>query len=252
MHLIVAAGSRDMLLRIWVMMMALLMLNGCASLMVEEYAGTGGGKITERSLGTERIIGFTRPAASAGCDAACQSKLVMVSQEHAYVLDHSIGDVGMLELLGSGLDISRLSVKGEQNEPLELSVRVNRATGRFALPVVMFYGIEADAAFSIEEQATLARLVSEHQWVQVDERHYRSEYRLEGVMYPPVKNLDEVLANSAVQGQYLINVIEYSRRERLNTKAILKPFAVVFDVVTFPIQFVVVVLGGGIAEGLSL
>lgn len=240
-----------MRLKILGLFLSVLMLSGCATLMLEEYGSTGGYKSKQKALGAERIVAFTRPAASPACDADCQKKLVMVSKQHAYVLDKGIGDAGMLELIGTALEVKRLRVVGGGQGPSALTVYVGRDSGRFVLPIVMHYEASPGQAFSSEERAALAELVKQHQWVKVGERHYRSEYRLEGAMYPPVKNLDEVLGHHSVQGLYEIQVVETYSGRSLNTKGVLKPFAVVFDVVTAPIQLMGVILGAGVFEGFS-
>lgn len=216
---------------------ALLLSSGCAtSSLLENDRTTTTTKSVETILSQDQIIAFGRPATA--LPKMPTATMVIVGEKNSYVL--SQGGTEMVSLL------TNLTTKNIQVEN-DMSFKVPNNDGYFQGQMKLSYAklkdefARSDYQFFLQNGGQDCTSASD---TRIGAQRFCFTVPVKGAIYPQVSNLSMIQSNyRPLSKPYTVNFYGQSQQTsatRTGTsgaeKLVLLPFALAFDVVTFPLQ----------------
>ena len=215
---------------------ALLASSGCATSSLLESNDRVSTKVTKELLSEDQILAFGRPAQA--LPKTPNATMVIVGQKNSYVLTQ--GGREMVQLLSS-LTPSNIQVDND------MSFHVPSNDGHFQGEMKLSYAKlkdefgRSDYQFFLQNQGQECTSKSDQR---INAQRFCFRVPVKGTIYPPVSNLRAVQSNyHALSKPYAVSFYTQTEQDQVVhhgpngvQKLVLLPFALAFDVVTFPIQ----------------
>lgn len=216
---------------------AVLASSGCATSSLlddDRYVST---KTTKSILSEDQILAFGRPAQA--LPKTPNATMVIVGEKNSYVLTQ--GGTEMVSLL------SNLTAKNIQVDN-DMSFSVPNNDGYFQGEMKLSYAKlkdefqRSDYQFFLQNNGRECTSASD---LRINAQRFCFSVLVKGAIYPQVSNLNLIQANyRALSKPYMVSFYTQSEQSQVsrsggaNTaqKLVLLPFALAFDVVTFPFQ----------------
>ena len=210
----------------WVAALLMTSLSGCATYMASQSTETTT-KITKTLAYEDAILGMGQPTGE-NISAEARNFLALIGEKQTYLLTEGADEIKAIvknldgRLIGVNQDQPKINMLVQQDSSEIQSVRGD---------VTITYNKAADR-LTEQERKTLTELkfiLSE------DKQSYWRSLHIQGVVYPPVKNL-AAIASQFKQTRPVQFYKTESKQNHNPLRVILLPLGVAFDVVTAPIQ----------------
>lgn len=215
---------------------ALLASSGCATSSLLDSSSHASTKTTKNSLSEDQIIAFGRPAQA--LPKMPNATMVIVGEKNSYVLTQ--GGTEMVNLL------TNLTPKNIQVDN-DMSFYVPNNDGYFQGEMKLSYAKlkdefkRSDYQFFLQNKGKECTSTSDQR---INAQRFCFSVPVKGAIYPQVSNLSMIQSNyRALTKPYTVNFYTQAQQNQVsrsgaNTaqKLVLLPFALAFDVVTFPFQ----------------
>lgn len=215
---------------------AILSVSGCATSSLLDNSSQVKTKTTKNVLSEDQIVAFGRPAQA--LPKMPNATMVIVGEKNSYVLTR--GGTEMVSLL------SHLTPKNIQVDDA-MSFYVPRNDGYFQGEIKLSYAKlkdefkRADYQFFLQNKGQECTTDSDQR---IAAQRFCFRVPVKGAIYPQVNNLTSIQTSyRALSKPYSVSFYEQTQQKQgsrsvPNTaqKLVLLPFALAFDVVTFPLQ----------------
>lgn len=215
---------------------ALLASSGCATSSLLESNSRVSTQTTKTILSEDQIVAFGRPAQA--LPKTPNATMVIVGEKNSYVLTQ--GGTEMVSLL------SNLTPKNIQVDN-DMSFYVPNNDGYFQGEMKLSYAKlkdefkRSDYQFFLQNNGRDCTSASDQR---IDAQRFCFSVPVKGAIYPQVSNLSMIQSNyRALSKPYTVSFYTQTQQAQSNRsgtnaaqKLILLPFALAFDVVTFPFQ----------------
>jgi len=215
---------------------ALLASSGCATSSLLESNSRVSTQTTKTILSEDQIVAFGRPAQA--LPKTPNATMVIVGEKNSYVLTQ--GGTEMVSLL------SNLTPKNIQVDN-DMSFYVPNNDGYFQGEMKLSYAKlkdefkRSDYQFFLQNNGRDCTSASDQR---IDAQRFCFSVPVKGAIYPQVSNLSMIQSNyRALSKPYTVSFYTQTQQDQINRsgtnaaqKLILLPFALAFDVVTFPFQ----------------
>lgn len=215
---------------------ALLASSGCATSSLLESNSRVSTQTTKTILSEDQIVAFGRPAQA--LPKTPNATMVIVGEKNSYVLTQ--GGTEMVSLL------SNLTPKNIQVDN-DMSFYVPNNNGYFQGEMKLSYAKlkdefkRSDYQFFLQNNGRDCTSASDQR---IDAQRFCFSVHVKGAIYPQVSNLSMIQSNyRALSKPYTVSFYTQTQQDQINRsgtnaaqKLILLPFALAFDVVTFPFQ----------------
>ncbi len=210
----------------WVAALLITSLSGCATYMASQSTETTT-KITKTLAYEDAILGMGQPTGE-NISAEARNFLALIGEKQTYLLTEGADEIKAIvknldgRLIGVNQDQPKINMLVQQDSSEIQSVRGD---------VTITYNKAADR-LTEQERKTLTELkftLSE------DKQSYWRSLHIQGVVYPPVKNLAAIASQFKQTRPVQFYKTEYKQNHN-PLRAILLPLGVAFDVITAPIQ----------------
>ena len=215
---------------------ALLASSGCATSSLLESNSRASTQTTKTILSEDQIVAFGRPAQA--LPKTPNATMVIVGEKNSYVLTQ--GGTEMVSLL------SNLTPKNIQVDN-DMSFYVPNNDGYFQGEMKLSYAKlkdefkRSDYQFFLQNNGRDCTSASDQR---IDAQRFCFSVPVKGAIYPQVSNLSMIQSNyRALSKPYTVSFYTQTQQDQINRsgtnaaqKLILLPFALAFDVVTFPFQ----------------
>lgn len=215
---------------------ALLASSGCATSSLLESNSRVSTQTTKTILSEDQIVAFGRPAQA--LPKTPNATMVIVGEKNSYVLTQ--GGTEMVSLL------SNLTPKNIQVDN-DMSFYVPNNNGYFQGEMKLSYAKlkdefkRSDYQFFLQNNGRDCTSASDQR---IDAQRFCFSVPVKGAIYPQVSNLRMIQSNyRALSKPYTVSFYTQTQQDQINRsgtnaaqKLILLPFALAFDVVTFPFQ----------------
>ena len=215
---------------------ALLASSGCATSSLLESNSRVSTQTTKTILSEDQIVAFGRPAQA--LPKTPNATMVIVGEKNSYVLTQ--GGTEMVSLL------SNLTPKNIQVDN-DMSFDVPNNDGYFQGEMKLSYAKlkdefkRSDYQFFLQNNGRDCTSASDQR---IDAQRFCFSVPVKGAIYPQVSNLSMIQSNyRALSKPYTVSFYTQTQQDQINRsgtnaaqKLILLPFALAFDVVTFPFQ----------------
>ena len=210
----------------WVAALLMTSLSGCATYMASQSTETTT-KITKTLAYEDAILGMGQPTGE-NISAEARNFLALIGEKQTYLLTEGADEIKAIvknldgRLIGVNQDQPKINMLVQQDSSEIQSVRGD---------VTITYNKATDR-LTEQERKTLTELkfiLSE------DKQSYWRSLHIQGVVYPPVKNLAAIASQFKQTRPVQFYKTEYKQNHN-PLRAILLPLGVAFDVVTAPIQ----------------
>lgn len=210
----------------WVAALLMTSLSGCATYMASQSTETTT-KITKTLAYEDAILGMGQPTGE-NISAEARNFLALIGEKQTYLLTEGADEIKAIvknldgRLIGVNQDQPKINMLVQQDSSEIQSVRGD---------VTITYNKAADR-LTEQERKTLTELkftLSE------DKQSYWRSLHIQGVVYPPVKNLAAIASQFKQTRPVQFYKTEYKQNHN-PLRAILLPLGVAFDVITAPIQ----------------
>ena len=214
----------------------LLASSGCATSSLLESNSRASTQTTKTILSEDQIVAFGRPAQA--LPKTPNATMVIVGEKNSYVLTQ--GGTEMVSLL------SNLTPKNIQVDN-DMSFDVPNNDGYFQGEMKLSYAKlkdefkRSDYQFFLQNNGRDCTSASDQR---IDAQRFCFSVPVKGAIYPQVSNLSMIQSNyRALSKPYTVSFYTQTQQDQINRsgtnaaqKLILLPFALAFDVVTFPFQ----------------
>ncbi len=214
----------------------LLASSGCATSSLLESNSRVSTQTTKTILSDDQIVAFGRPAQA--LPKTPNATMVIVGEKNSYVLTQ--GGTEMVSLL------SNLTPKNIQVDN-DMSFYVPNNNGYFQGEMKLSYAKlkdefkRSDYQFFLQNNGRDCTSASDQR---IDAQRFCFSVPVKGAIYPQVSNLSMIQSNyRALSKPYTVSFYTQTQQDQINRsgtnaaqKLILLPFALAFDVVTFPFQ----------------
>ncbi|MGB3110325.1 MAG: hypothetical protein WBB40_07015 [Psychrobacter alimentarius] len=214
----------------------LLASSGCATSSLLESNSRVSTQTTKTILSEDQIVAFGRPAQA--LPKTPNATMVIVGEKNSYVLTQ--GGTEMVSLL------SNLTPKNIQVDN-DMSFDVPNNDGYFQGEMKLSYAKlkdefkRSDYQFFLQNNGRDCTSASDQR---IDAQRFCFSVPVKGAIYPQVSNLSMIQSNyRALSKPYTVSFYTQTQQDQINRsgtnaaqKLILLPFALAFDVVTFPFQ----------------
>ncbi|QCB32126.1 hypothetical protein E5677_11405 [Psychrobacter sp. PAMC27889] len=214
----------------------LLASSGCATSSLLESNSRVSTQTTKTILSEDQIVAFGRPAQA--LPKTPNATMVIVGEKNSYVLTQ--GGTEMVSLL------SNLTPKNIQVDN-DMSFYVPNNNGYFQGEMKLSYAKlkdefkRSDYQFFLQNNGRDCTSASDQR---IDAQRFCFSIPVKGAIYPQVSNLSMIQSNyRALSKPYTVSFYTQMQQDQINRsgtnaaqKLILLPFALAFDVVTFPFQ----------------
>ncbi len=215
---------------------ALLASSGCATSSLLESNSRVSTQTTKAVLSEDQIVAFGRPAQA--LPKMPNATMVIVGEKNSYVLTQ--GGTEMVSLL------SNLTPKNIQVDN-DMSFNVPNNDGYFQGEMKLSYAKlkdefkRSDYQFFLQNNGRDCTSASDQR---IDAQRFCFSVPVKGAIYPQVSNLSMIQSNyRALSKPYTVSFYTQTKQNQVNRsgtnaaqKLVLLPFALAFDVVTFPFQ----------------
>ena len=210
----------------WVAALLMTSLSGCATYMASQSTETTT-KITKTLAYEDAILGMGQPTGE-NISAEARNFLALIGEKQTYLLTEGADEIKAIvknldgRLIGVNQDQPKINMLVQQDSSEIQSVRGD---------VTITYNKAADR-LTEQERKTLTELkfiLSE------DKQSYWRSLHIQGVVYPPVKNLAAIASQFKQTRPVQFYKTEYKQNHN-PLRVILLPLGVAFDVITAPIQ----------------
>ncbi|WP_227680999.1 YidX family protein [Psychrobacter alimentarius] len=215
---------------------ALLVSSGCATSSLLESNSRVSTQTTKTVLSEDQIVAFGRPAQA--LPKMPNATMVIVGEKNSYVLTQ--GGTEMVSLL------SNLTPKNIQVDN-DMSFNVPNNDGYFQGEMKLSYAKlkdefkRSDYQFFLQNNGRDCTSASDQR---IDAQRFCFSVPVKGAIYPQVSNLSMIQSNyRALSKPYTVSFYTQTKQAQSNRsgtnaaqKLVLLPFALAFDVVTFPFQ----------------
>ena len=210
----------------WVAALLMTSLSGCATYMASQSTETTT-KITKTLAYEDAILGMGQPTGE-NISAEARNFLALIGEKQTYLLTEGADEIKAIvknldgRLIGVNQDQPKINMLVQQDSSEIQSVRGD---------VTITYNKATDR-LTEQERKTLTELkfiLSE------DKQSYWRSLHIQGVVYPPVKNLAAIASQFKQTRPVQFYKTEYKQNHN-PLRVILLPLGVAFDVVTAPIQ----------------
>ena len=215
---------------------ALLASSGCATSSLLDSDNRVNTTTTKHVLSEDQIVAFGRPAQA--LPKMPNATMVIVGEKNSYVLTQ--GGTEMVSLL------SNLTPKNIQVDN-DMSFDVPNNDGYFQGEMKLSYAKlkdefkRSDYQFFLQNNGRDCTSASDQR---IDAQRFCFSVPVKGAIYPQVSNLSMIQSNyRALSKPYTVSFYTQTQQDQINRsgtnaaqKLILLPFALAFDVVTFPFQ----------------
>ena len=215
---------------------ALLASSGCATSSLLESNSRVSTQTTKAVLSEDQIVAFGRPAQA--LPKMPNAMMVIVGEKNSYVLTQ--GGTEMVSLL------SNLTPKNIQVDN-DMSFNVPNNDGYFQGEMKLSYAKlkdefkRSDYQFFLQNNGHDCTSASDQR---IDAQRFCFSVPVKGAIYPQVSNLSMIQSNyRALSKPYTVSFYTQTQQNQVNRsgtnaaqKLVLLPFALAFDVVTFPFQ----------------
>ena len=210
----------------WVAALLMTSLSGCATYMASQSTETTT-KITKTLAYEDAILGMGQPTGE-NISAEARNFLALIGEKQTYLLTEGADEIKAIvknldgRLIGVNQDQPKINMLVQQDSSEIQSVRGD---------VTITYNKATDR-LTEQERKTLTELkfiLSE------DKQSYWRSLHIQGVVYPPVKNLAAIASQFKQTRPVQFYKTEYKQNHN-PLRAILLPLGVAFDVITAPIQ----------------
>ena len=215
---------------------ALLASSGCATSSLLESNSRVSTQTTKTILSEDQIVAFGRPAQA--LPKMPNATMVIVGEKNSYVLTQ--GGTEMVSLL------SNLTPKNIQVDN-DMSFDVPNNDGYFQGEMKLSYAKlkdefkRSDYQFFLQNNGRDCTSASDQR---IDAQRFCFSVPVKGAIYPQVSNLSMIQSNyRALSKPYTVSFYTQTKQNQVNRsgtnaaqKLVLLPFALAFDVVTFPFQ----------------
>lgn len=215
---------------------ALLISSGCATSSLLENDKYVSSKTTKSMLSEDQIIAFGRPAQA--LPKTPNATMVIVGEKNSYVL--SQGGTEMVNLL-SNLTPKNIQVDNDMN------FYVPNNDGYFQGEMKLSYAKlkdefkRSDYQFFLQNKGRECTSASDQR---INAQRFCFSVPVKGAIYPQVSNLSLIQSNyRPLTKPYTVSFYSESQQNQVSTsgantaqKLVLLPFALAFDVITFPFQ----------------
>lgn len=210
----------------WVAALLMTSLSGCATYMASQSTETTT-KITKTLAYEDAILGMGQPTGE-NISAEARNFLALIGEKQTYLLTEGADEIKAIvknldgRLIGVNQDQPKINMLVQQDSSEIQSVRGD---------VTITYNKAADR-LTEQERKTLIELKFT---LAADEQSYWRSLHIQGVVYPPVKNLAAIASQFKQTRPVQFYKTEYKQNHN-PLRVILLPLGVAFDVVTAPIQ----------------
>lgn len=210
----------------WVAALLMTSLSGCATYMASQSTETTT-KITKTLAYEDAILGMGQPTGE-NISAEARNFLALIGEKQTYLLTEGADEIKAIvknldgRLIGVNQDQPKINMLVQQDSSEIQSVRGD---------VTITYNKAADR-LTEQERKTLTELKFT---LAEDKQSYWRSLHIQGVVYPPVKNLAAIASQFKQTRPVQFYKTEYKQNHN-PLRAILLPLGVAFDVVTAPIQ----------------
>ena len=210
----------------WVAALLMTSLSGCATYMASQSTETTT-KITKTLAYEDAILGMGQPTGE-NISAEARNFLALIGEKQSYLLTDGADEIKAIvknldgRLIGVNQDQPKINMLVQQDSSEIQSVRGD---------VTITYNKAADR-LTEQERKTLTELKFT---LAEDKQSYWRSLHIQGVVYPPVKNLAAIASQFKQTRPVQFYKTEYKQNHN-PLRAILLPLGVAFDVVTAPIQ----------------
>ena len=210
----------------WVAALLMTSLSGCATYMASQSTETTT-KITKTLAYEDAILGMGQPTGE-NISAEARNFLALIGEKQTYLLTEGADEIKAIvknldgRLIGVNQDQPKINMLVQQDSSEIQSVRGN---------VTITYNKAADR-LTEQERKTLTELKFT---LAEDKQSYWRSLHIQGVVYPPVKNLAAIASQFKQTRPVQFYKTEYKQNHN-PLRAILLPLGVAFDVITAPIQ----------------
>ena len=210
----------------WVAALLMTSLSGCATYMASQSTETTT-KITKTLAYEDAILGMGQPTGE-NISAEARNFLALIGEKQTYLLTEGADEIKAIvknldgRLIGVNQDQPKINMLVQQDSSEIQSVRGD---------VTITYNKAADR-LTEQERKTLTELKFT---LAEDKQSYWRSLHIQGVVYPPVKNLAAIASQFKQTRPVLFYKTEYKQNHN-PLRAILLPLGVAFDVITAPIQ----------------
>ncbi|MFZ1418651.1 MAG: hypothetical protein WAS93_09965 [Burkholderiaceae bacterium] len=210
----------------WVAALLMTSLSGCATYMASQSTETTT-KITKTLAYEDAILGMGQPTGE-NISAEARNFLALIGEKQTYLLTEGADEIKAIvknldgRLIGVNQDQPKINMLVQQDSSEIQSVRGD---------VTITYNKAADR-LTEQERKTLTELKFT---LAEDKQSYWRSLHIQGVVYPPVKNLAAIASQFKQTRPVQFYKTEYKQNHN-PLRAILLPLGVAFDVITAPIQ----------------
>ena len=210
----------------WVAALLMTSLSGCATYMASQSTETTT-KITKTLAYEDAILGMGQLTRE-NISADARNCLALIGEKQTYLLTEGADEIKAIvknldgRLIGVNQDQPKINMLVQQDSSEIQSVRGD---------VTITYNKAADR-LTEQERKTLTELKST---LAEDKQSYWRSLHIQGVVYPPVKNLAAIASQFKQTRPVQFYKTEYKQNHN-PLRVILLPLGVAFDVVTAPIQ----------------
>ena len=210
----------------WVAALLMTSLSGCATYMASQSTETTT-KITKTLAYEDAILGMGQPTGE-NISAEARNFLALIGEKQTYLLTEGADEIKAIvknldgRLIGVNQDQPKINMLVQQDSSEIQSVRGD---------VTITYNKAADR-LTEQERKTLTELKFT---LAEDKQSYWRSLHIQGVVYPPVKNLAAIASQFKQTRPVQFYKTEYKQSHN-PLRVILLPLGVAFDVVTAPIQ----------------
>ncbi len=215
---------------------AALASSGCATSSLLESNSRVSTKATKTTLSEDQIVAFGRPAQA--LPKMPNATMVIVGEKNSYVLTQ--GGTEMVNLLNN-LTPKNIQVNNDMN------FYVPNNDGYFQGEMKLSYAKlkdefkRSDYQFFLQNDGRDCTSTSDER---INAQRFCFSVPVKGAIYPQVSNLSLIQSNyRALTKPYMVSFYTQTQQDQVNRsgansaqKLVLLPFALAFDVITFPLQ----------------
>lgn len=215
---------------------ALLVSSGCATNSLLESNKRVSTKTTKTVLSEDQIVAFGRPAQA--LPKMPNATMVIVGEKNSYVL--SQGGMEMVSLLNN-LTPKNIQVDNDMNFYVPNNDGYFQGEMKLSYVKLKDEFKRTDYQFFLQNEGRECTSASDQR---IDAQRFCFSVPVKGAIYPQVSNLSVIQSNyRALSKPYNVSFYTQTEQEQITRsgksgaeKLVLLPFALAFDVITFPFQ----------------
>ncbi len=201
-------------------------LSGCATMRVNELTETTT-EMSQKLVYTDSILGMGQPTGEGISDEA-RNFLALIGQKQTYLLTEGADEI---KTIVKNLDGRLIGVNQDQ-ETIQMSIHQDSPEIRSVSGAIQITYNKPSSQLTETERKTLGQLRFK---VSADGSSYQVPLHIQGIVYPPAKNLQAIQSQFKQVRQVAFYQTEYKQNHN-PLRAVLLPLGVAFDVITAPIQ----------------